>query len=617
MKTLINKLTRLSLVWQVTIVFSLIMIIPAIVITTSYFEIVRDNLLEEANKKVQENLKKLDSNINSNISDMNSALNQLVFSQEFQYYLNPENNLSTHEKNYYVYSVQNELLNIRYVYTNQFNRLVIYSSNNQIDEYFDWSYHMERLYDRDYYSEIMQSSSEHIYGNVRVYDRSLGNLVNYEELENKEELVLPIYQKILDIRTKQCIGIIEVDMTMSKLADSSKLIDQDSEVKYLIFDRNQKLVFTSDDKSKGEFATIKFPQESGVSDIKIGDADYLIAYYKDDITGLTSAAVMDKKKILASTSGVATLLLLIAILSIVFIILFTNVAARVFFRKLKEIDRMITHIEAGQFDVRIKVGGFNEISRISESFNHMAERLQGLLVSMVQKEKAQKEAEIHALQAQINPHFLYNTLENMRMQCEIDDYYVVADKLENLGDLLRYSLHWESPKVKISEELNNIEQYIEIMRMRFNKRLTHQIECPESLKNIMIPKLILQPLVENCFTHGFKDSLPPWKIFVNVSIVENKLSITVEDNGVGIGNERLEEIYKCIAENKTIYNKNKSKNSIGILNVSQRLKMICPAGSGMYIESEQNVGTKIILTIIIESGVQNGGEEDVQNIGGR
>lgn len=611
MRALMRKLTSLSLVWQVTIVFSLIMIIPAIVITTSYFEIVRNNLLEEANKKIQENLKKLDSNMNANINSMNSALNQLIFSQEFQYYLNPENDLSMHEKNYYVYSVQNELLNIRHVYTNKFNRLVVYSKNNQIDEYVDWSYHMDRLYDRDYYSEIMQSSSEHIYGNIRVYDRSLGNLVNYEELENKEDLVLPIYQKISDIRTKECIGLIEVDMTIGKLANANDLISQDPEVKYLIFDRNGKLVFASDDQNTSEFSTLSFQEKSGVSDVKLGNASYLIAYDRDDNTGLMRVAAMDRKKILASTSGVDTLLLLIAILSMVFIILFTNVAARIFFRKLREMDRMILQIESGRFDVRIKVDGFNEISRISESFNHMAERLQSLLTSMVQKEKAQKEAEIHALQAQINPHFLYNTLENMRMQCEIDEYFTVANDLANLGDLLRYSLHWESPKVKVSEELNNIEQYIEIMRMRFNNRLVYKMECSEELKDFMIPKFILQPLVENCFIHGFKDTLPPWEIFVNVLMEKNKLIICVEDNGKGIERERLEQIYKCIRENKTISDTNKSKNSIGIINVKQRVEMICPAGSGLTIESEQNAGTKITVIIVVEPDVQNGGEANV------
>ncbi len=611
MKVLIKKLTSLSLVWQVTIVFSLIMIIPAIVITTSYFEIVRNNLLEEANKKVQENLKKIESNMSANINSMNSALNQLIFSQEFQYYLNPGNTLSTHEKNYYVYSVQNELLNIRHVYANKFNRLVIYSKNNQIDEYVDWSYHMDRLNDRNYYSEIMQTDSEHIYGSVRVYDRSLGNLVNYEELENKKELVLPIYKKISDIRTKECIGIIEVDMTISKLVNANELMNQDTDVKYLIFDRNKNLIFASDNQNLNEFSTLDFQKKSGVSDVTLGSANYLIAYDMDDNTGLMRVAVMDKKKILESTSGVDTLLLLIAILSIVFIILFTNVAARLFFRKLREMDRMMMHIESGRFDARIKVDGFNEISRISESFNHMAEKLQSLIASIVQKEKAQKEAEIHALQAQINPHFLYNTLENMRMQCEIDEYFTVANDLANLGDLLRYSLHWESPTVRVSEELNNIEQYIEIMRMRFNNRLVYNMECSEELKNLMIPKFILQPLVENCFSHGFKNTLPPWKIFVKVLLDKDRLIICVEDNGKGIEKHRLDQIYKCIREDKTISDSNRSKNSIGIINVKQRVEMICPAGSGLAIESVQNAGTKITVTIVVEPDMQNGGEANV------
>lgn len=598
MKRLLQKVTRLGLVWQVTIVFSLIMIIPAIVITSSYVEILQKNLLEEANKKVYENLKKMDTNMDVNIGTMNSVLNQLVFSQEFQYYLNPQNNLSIHEKNHYIYSAQDELLNIRHVYTNKFSRLVIYSKNVQIDEYVDWSYHMNRLYDRDYYTEIMESDSQHVYGNVRVYDTTLGNLVNYEELENQEELVLPIYQKISDKRTNECIGIIEIDMTLSKLVNASELINEESGVKYFIFDRNNRLVFATGDKNV--FYNITFEGNSGTTEIRLGKERYLIAYDKDDNTGLMRVAAIDKQKILASTSNVDILLLLIAIFSIMAIILFTNVAARIFFRKLTEMDRMISQIEAGRFDVRIKAGGFNEISRISESFNHMAEKLQSLLNSMVEKEKSQKEAEIHALQAQINPHFLYNTLENMRMQCEIDEYYTVANGLANLGDLMRYSLHWESKKVKLEEELNNVNQYIEIMRMRFNNRLVYKMECGDGLENIMVPKFILQPLVENCFTHAFRDSIPPWIISVNIYQDENKLIICVKDNGTGIDQVRLDQIRNCINKNEPISDTKKSKSSIGVINVKQRIEMICPVGSVLNIDSKLGAGTIVTVTIVIE-----------------
>ena len=598
MKRLLRKITRLGLVWQVTIVFSLIMIIPAIVITSSYIEILQKNLLEEANKKVYEHLKKMDTNMDVNITMMNSVLNQLVFSQEFQYYLNPQNNLSKHEKNHYIYSAQDELLNIHHVYTNKFSRLVIYSKNNQIDEYVDWSYHMNRLYDRDYYKEIIQNEDQHIYGNVRSYDATLGNLVDYEELEKQEELVLPIYRKITDTRTKDCIGIIEIDMTLGKLINASELMNEESEVKYFIFDRNGKPVFTSDDKIL--FSNYIFQGNSGTTEINLEKAHYLIAYDRDDKTGLMRVAAINKQKILASTSDVDKLLLTIAIFSIVAIILFTNLAARIFFRKLREMDKMISQIEAGRFDVRIKTGGFNEISRISESFNHMAEKLQSLLTSMVDKEKSQKEAEIHALQAQINPHFLYNTLENMRMQCEIDEYYTVANGLANLGDLMRYSLHWENKKVKLDEELNNVNQYIEIMRMRFNNRLVYKMEISDGLENIMVPKFILQPLVENCFKHAFKDSIPPWIISVNIYQDENKLIICVKDNGSGIDQERLDQIRNCISKNEPISDTKKSKSSIGVVNVKQRIEMICPVGSTLNIESKPGVETIIIVKIVIE-----------------
>lgn len=611
MKSLLKKITRLSLVWQVTIVFSIIMIIPAIGVTISYFQIVRDNLLEQANIKVQENLKKMDANMDANIGIMNGILNQLAFSQEFPYFLDPNNNLSLHEKNYYVYSVQSQLLNIRNSYTNKFSRLVIYSKNKQIDEYVDWSYYMDRLYNRDYYYEIMESKEKRIYGNVRLYDSTLGNLVNYEELEKEDKLVLPIYQKIYDSRSKDCVGIIEINMGIDKLINTNDLLNEDTKVKYLIYDSKGKLVFSSSDESKSEFSSLNVEQSSGTSEIKLSSGDYLIAYDRDIATGLLRVAAIDKAEILASASGVDTLLILVAISSVLGILLFTNITARILFRRLREMDKMISQIEAGKFDVRLKVRGFNEISRISESFNHMAEKLQSMLTSMVQKEKAKKDAELHALQAQINPHFLYNTLENMRMQCEIDEYYKVANGLSNLGDLLRYSLQWEDQEVMIEQELNNLQQYIEIMKMRFNNKFVYNLECDEGLKKIKVPKLILQPLVENCFTHAFSSVLPPWEIVVKVYKQDNKLFISVQDNGLGIDNERLEQIRKCLLENKRISDTKKSKSSIGIINVKQRVEMICPAGSKMEIHSEKNVGTRITVTIVIEPDKHSGGEANV------
>jgi two-component system, sensor histidine kinase YesM len=600
-KAFFKKMAGISLVWQVTIVFSLIMIIPAVVITNSYFNIVRNSLLEEANKRVQEDLKRMNASMDTNIANMNDALNQMLFSQEFYYYLNPDNTLSNHEKNYYVSSVQNELLNIKYVYPNKFSCLIIYSKNKQIDEYVNWSYHMDRLYNRDYYKELERSNKDRLYGNVRAYDSSMGNLVTYNELQKEEELVLPVYQKINDLKTKKLIGFIEIDMSLDKLVNSKDLINEKSGAKYLIFDRYGSLVYTSDASDKRKFTSLSFIEQSGVCEVNLGKETYLAAYEKQGDTRLTSVVLMDKNEILSSSSEVDKLLIFVAVLSVLSVVGFTYVAARIMFRKLREMDKMIGQIEAGKFSVRIKVNGFNEISRIADSFNRMAEKLQSVIVSMVEKEKEQKNAEMHALQAQINPHFLYNTLENMRMQCEIDEYYAMSDSLSALGDLLRYSVQWDSREVTLDEELSNIERYIKIMEMRFSDKLTYHLKCSDVLTKIKIPKFILQPLVENCFNHGFKNSLPPWKISIDIYQEGNKLIINVEDNGDGIKEEDLTRINDCINNNIPISDVKKSKNSIGITNVKQRIEMLCPAGSGLKVESKYGTGTKVTVMVIMDS----------------
>jgi len=612
MKALFKKLANLGLVRQVTIVFSLIMIIPALVLTLSYVNIVQNSLLEESQKKVSESLKKMDTNISVNLVSANNVINQILFSQELNYFLDSQNKLSTRELDYYEYNMQNDLLDIQREYPNKFIHIVVYSKNKQINEQVNWSYHLDRLYNRDYYKEILQNNTNDcFYGSVRAYDSTLGNLADYKELKVVEEPVLPIYKKIYNLSTNEFIGLVEIDLTLDKLVNKEDFINSEEGVNYLIFDRKGNLSFTSDTSTQKNFTHLSFQGASGVSEIKRGGATYLTAFSKDSTTGLTCVALMNKKDILSSSSVVGGLLLLVAFLSIGFIVVFTYLAARIMFHKLREISKIIPQIEVGRFDVRVKVSGSNEVSRIAESFNHMAEKLQSVITEIVQKEKEQKSAEMNALQAQINPHFLYNALENMRMQCEIDEYYTLADNIVALGDLLRYSIKWEHRVVTLDEELNNIQHYIEIMRMRFSSKLEYILNCESDLGKIMVPKFILQPLVENCFNHGFKNSDPPWIVKITVFRQDNSLIIQVEDNGVGISSERLSRIQECINGKQPTSEDSKHKNSIGIFNVKQRIEMLCPSGSGLNIDSQYGSGTKITVTIVLNKNAQiEGGMDD-------
>ena len=599
-KRILDNFCKRSIVWQVTVVFSLITLVPSIAITISYFHIIQNSLLVEAQKNLKQSLKKMDSNMSANINIANYTFKDLNFSQEFTYYLDPKSSLSEREKNHYINSIQVELLNIHNMYPYKFSSINIYSKNRQISQIGGWSYPLESIYTTDYYHEITDNSGEVIYGNVRLYDNSYGNLAKYPNLENEKELVLPIYNKVYNISTGEFIGLIELDISLKRLIDIDSLSTGDSSIAYMLFNSNNELLYSSNKIGQEDCKSLSFPQDSGLCNKILNGANYLVAYDKDATTGLTRVIVMNERDVYTSYNGIRLALILIALISLVCIILLTNLTAHIMFRRLKDMTKMISQIESGRFDVRIKTYGFNEISSIAESFNHMAETLQTTIRSMIEKEKAQKEAELYALQVQINPHFLYNTLESMRMKCEIDANYEMSNSIQILGSLLHYSLNWESKMVPLKDEIKNVRDYIQIMKMRFRNKFQYVIECDPNCMTDSVPKFILQPLVENCFSHAFLNVNPPWNILIKASSHDNRLTIKIIDNGVGVESSRLSQINEFLNGCQPNIENRKSKHSIGVANVKQRIEILCNKGSKLSISSQLGRGTQVTILINLD-----------------
>ena len=222
-----------------------------------------------------------------------------------------------------------------------------------------------------------------------------------------------------------------------------------------------------------------------------------------------------------------------------------------------------------------------------------------LRVQLSERKYKLRATELLAMQSQMNPHFLYNTLENMRMQCEIDGYYAIGDSLAALGDLFRYSIKWGSNEVPFRLEWDNLKNYISIMNMRYQEDLKCIMEIGEGVGDVMVPKMLLQPLVENSFSHGFKQVLPPWLIVIRAFRKRDMLVIMIEDNGSGIEQERLLEIRQCL-KNDTPLRGEKKKRSIGLINVKQRLLHICRGGAEIFIDSQPDRGVKIVIEIKME-----------------
>lgn len=213
-----------------------------------------------------------------------------------------------------------------------------------------------------------------------------------------------------------------------------------------------------------------------------------------------------------------------------------------------------------------------------------------------------QESEYVQLQSQINPHFLYNTLEVVRGQALIDDNYKIADMTEALAKYFRYNIGKEEDKVPLSEEIDNVYNYIKIQQYRFADKFSFHIYIHDDSKeyrNCMIPKMTLQPIVENAIFHGIEGKIGHGTIDIHIITTEERLIVSVADDGIGMNEEMLAVINQSLKKHPIIlhYSKSKKRNGIALENVNNRLKLLFGKEYGIHISSTYMIGTEVEITI--------------------
>ena len=250
-------------------------------------------------------------------------------------------------------------------------------------------------------------------------------------------------------------------------------------------------------------------------------------------------------------------------------------------------------VEAGNLDVRVESNAYNELDDLSDSFNHMVNQIKKLLEDIVAVERNKNELELEVLHAQINPHFLYNTLNTIRWMAKIKGENSIADALVALVKLLRVSISFGNNMISLQEEIEYIENYILIQRLRFNQLFEIHYDIREEHKKLNIPKLILQPIVENSLIYGIDEAEKreePVIIRIFTRDRENHIEIVVEDNGSGIEKKVLDNIFKQ-EQNINRFSK------VGLNNVNQRLKLYLGEAYGLQIVSDLGAGTTVIISV--------------------
>lgn len=276
---------------------------------------------------------------------------------------------------------------------------------------------------------------------------------------------------------------------------------------------------------------------------------------------------------------------------------------------LEQVGRLgyaMSEIENGNFSVQIPLASqpANELERISAGFNEMSVQLKKLMEAVKQSTVEQKNAELQAMEAQIDPHFLYNTLDTINWKALECDEFEISSMVGALADILRYSIRNPGDMVSISQELSWLERYIMLQKEKLEQPLSVVTDIPKELMGYRIHKLLLQPFVENAINHGFRRMKEPCRIEISMKLSGEQFYIRIHDNGCGISPELVREL-----NNK----KSSAGAHVGVANVRKRLELYYGEDHGMYFESREGSGTSVHLFI----RAIRGGSQDEDNNSGR
>ena len=276
-------------------------------------------------------------------------------------------------------------------------------------------------------------------------------------------------------------------------------------------------------------------------------------------------------------------------------------------RPITELVEVTQQVSQGNLQVRSHVNTGVEAKQLSESLNTMIDKINALLGQVKKEQIRIRKAEFELLQAQINPHFLYNTLDTIIWLAESDEQKQVVHMVESLSDFFRTSLNQGKDIISIKEEIQHVRSYLEIQQMRYQDILEYEIDVPEEFYQNTIPKITVQPLVENALYHGIKNKRGKGKITVRGYREDSFFILEVRDNGIGMQTERLVQVrnallYKQLAESK-VY---------GLYNVNERIRLNCGEEYGLRISSTYQEGTTVkILLPDADSGLSSL-EEEIQ-----
>lgn len=341
--------------------------------------------------------------------------------------------------------------------------------------------------------------------------------------------------------------------------------------------------------------------------VKQKEATYQLVTYFDPETGWLLTGYFEEKKLYQPIQYIRDSIYWIIVPSIVFCLLASLFISHRISTPVRHLQRLMKKVGRGDFQQMVTFTSKDEIGELSRGFNQMVRKIEELLVQVYQEQNQKRRAEMAALQSQINPHFLYNTLESINSLARKHKEPIISKMIVHLGRLMRLSISTFDEVIPIHQELDYVGHYIELHKYRHPRSLTYSIEMDEEIRRLYTVKWILQPIVENAILHGLESRVAEGHIAIRGWLDAEDVYLQVSDNGTGMEASALQELRDRVehqAEQLTKYGK-----KVGLCNVQSRLRYHFGASYGIQLASEAGHG--MTVTFKLPRRIQNEAEKAI------
>lgn len=460
----------------------------------------------------------------------------------------------------------------------------------------------EDVYTHPYYFRLGQSEHYTIIEPPHmIYSYNNMSFIPKSEMQK----VLSFHNMIKDVPSDQFLGFLSIDVNLSQVGSIADRLYTKGAEDFYIMDENGVVVYASEQNLIG-----KKNQEEWFQSVKNASVSGHALEWKDD--RFSGVIVHEKfsqpfkdwyivKRIpynllYKSARETAFINILIGIITLVIVVLATMLVSFKFTSPIKVLIANMKKVEKGEFEVEFDSLGNDEFGMLGRHFKSMVIKINDLIQREYRLEIENKSTQLRVLQSQINPHFLYNALQSIGTLALKHKAVPVYSLLTSLSNIMRYSMNMKEDVVSFVQEVQHVKSYLSLQKQRFGERFEYKLEVQEKMNNVLLPKMILQPIVENCFKYGFDQKVE--KGFISIKAFINECGIVcimVQDNGKGVNEEQLESIQNELAG--TAAADIAKREAIGLKNIYDRLNIYYSNQAKMTITSQENECFTIIIEI--------------------